>query len=236
MAEVLLQKTWTIYRCSALLDFHVELLDIYGIVLKTHLEAAISHADAAVDPNVIVELRSVTLEDNLNMVVVNILNSRALLLLWPTQQLLFSRGNSGLCTHSLEWLRLRFDTHFAHVSLPPFQLQSMLVPLLQLENTNAKRTRKSLELTFQFPSYITSIETVTLNFPWTEVSAMLDAGPELLSKIKRHFKHHFSIELNHLTLIRMGTNNAFLSVDGRLKVFDTPVKVIKLLIQALGTT
>jgi len=93
---------------------------------------------------------------------------------------------------------------------------------------------KPVELVFQFPAYITGLETVSIAFTRKEIYDLTQKqGTSIVNTLKNHFIQNFKIDLNQLMLLQFGTNAAMISADGKLKLFHKPSRIIEVVIKVL---
>eukprot|EP01087_Luapelamoeba_hula_P019423 TRINITY_DN6427_c0_g1_i1.p1 TRINITY_DN6427_c0_g1~~TRINITY_DN6427_c0_g1_i1.p1 ORF type:complete len:357 (-),score=62.13 TRINITY_DN6427_c0_g1_i1:65-1135(-) len=90
---------------------------------------------------------------------------------------------------------------------------------------------RPLELRYTVPPYVVGLSQITLTIPPSSMRLLYmqsknkteqqrdDVG--VIEALEKHFFHHFRISLSSLILNRIGTEQAYISADGRIKIFST---------------
>jgi len=233
--ELLHNKTWHMYHISNtdLFEQTKKQFDNYDQLLTAHLESEMRIEYSLNSTPVHVKFMKQPASGSKTLLFVTQSGPLVVAVISGEENILLmyvTRSNVGV--YCLDWFRERFDVHFHHVSLPPHQMWLLAENLVTVDFDTEDRKKisgKPLELIFQFPTYIEGLETVSLTFKRREIYDLVTGcqDVQLVDTLKEQFCRQFKIDLKHLNLIRVGTNVALVSNDGRLKIFQKPTKVLE---------
>ncbi|KAL1919640.1 uncharacterized protein VTP21DRAFT_1571 [Calcarisporiella thermophila] len=154
-----------------------------------------------------------------------------------------------------EWFQTKFDCRICKFRLQPFELMEMAEQWAQWQLKDRVRDgnripgrkylARPLELTYALGD-ITELKTITLTITLEDakqiyekvqrLSRRSDQDITLIQGVESHFLHHSNIHLSRLSLVRLGTNVAYVASEGKIKLFPVmDVRLTYLMIDQLLT-
>ncbi|CAH1780494.1 unnamed protein product [Owenia fusiformis] len=143
--------------------------------------------------------------------------------------LMLSNGNMTMGNHINNWFKTSFDCSVQKMVFNSIELAWMVSMWASLV---PERSAKSVELTYKVPDEVEGLDRITYTIDphdckaiWESVHdeskdmAEADEVSEFVLSLEKHFDVVFKTHLSSLFLTRVGTSVAYVSTEGKLKLF-----------------